>query len=51
MLKVFISYSRNDIAFADQLVACLESHGFLPTIDRQGIVGGENWAKRLASLI
>jgi hypothetical protein len=39
--KVFISYSRDDITFADQLVAALEGTGFDPLIDRHSIPGGE----------
>jgi TIR domain len=50
-LNVFISYSRDDLGFADQLVAALESCGFDPTIDRHGISAGEDWKKRLGSLI
>jgi len=36
-LSVFISYSRADLDFADQLVIGLELAEFAPTIDRQGI--------------
>ena len=50
-LKVFISYSRRDLAFADQLVAVLEFQGFDIIIDRKGIYGAENWEKRLGQLI
>ena len=50
-LKVFISYSRRDLAFADQLVAVLELHGYVPTIDRKGIHGAERWEERLGQLI
>jgi TIR domain-containing protein len=50
-LKVFISYSRDDLDFADQLVAALELCGFDPTIDRHGISGGEAWQQRLGALI
>jgi hypothetical protein len=50
-LKVFISYSRRDLAFADQLVAVLELQGFVPTIDRKGIHGAEKWEERLGQLI
>ena len=49
--KVFISYSRQDLAFADQLVAVLEWQGFLPIIDRKGIYGAERWEERLGQLI
>src|SRR5262245_32448816 len=50
-LKVFVSYSRDDLEFADQLVAALEAFGFEPLIDRHGIAGGEDWQKRLGALI
>ncbi|NJM56128.1 MAG: toll/interleukin-1 receptor domain-containing protein [Verrucomicrobiae bacterium] len=50
-LSVFISYSRDDLAFADQLVAALKLYGFDPTIDRHGISGGEAWQQRLGGLI
>jgi WD40 repeat protein len=50
-LKVFISYSRDDLDFADQLVAALELCGFEPSIDRHGISGGEAWQLRLGALI
>jgi hypothetical protein len=50
-LNVFISYSRDDLGFADQLFAALKSCGFEPTIDRQAISGGEEWKKRLGNLI
>src|SRR5262245_34566491 len=50
-LNVFISYSRDDIAFADQLAAALSVLNFDVVIDRQGITGGEDWQQRLGSLI
>jgi hypothetical protein len=50
-LKVFVSYSRRDIDFADQLVAVLEAQGFAIAIDRKGIHGAENWEARLGQLI
>jgi TIR domain/WD domain, G-beta repeat len=50
-LNVFISYSRDDLAFADQLDAALGLAGFSTSIDRQAISGGEEWEKRLGALI
>ncbi|MFN0219772.1 MAG: TIR domain-containing protein [Hyphomicrobium sp.] len=50
-LKVFISYSRDDLKFADQLDAALDLTGFASMIDRQGISGAEEWRKRLGDLI
>jgi hypothetical protein len=41
-LKVFISYSRTDLDFADQLAAALEAYGIVPTMDRSAIHGAEN---------
>lgn len=50
-LKVFISYSRDDIRFAEQVYAALDLMGFECLIDRHGIQGGQEWLKRLATLI
>ena len=50
-IKVFISYSRADKAFANELVLGLAACGFAPYIDRQDIAPGEDWEKRLAGLI
>ena len=50
-LRVFISYSRDDLYFADQLNAALDLCGFECVIDRQGISGGEDWKRRLGNLI
>ncbi|MGB6706355.1 MAG: toll/interleukin-1 receptor domain-containing protein, partial [Pseudolabrys sp.] len=50
-LRVFISYSRDDLKFADQLDAALGTYGFECLIDRHGISGGEDWKRRLGKLI
>jgi hypothetical protein len=50
-LRVFISYSRDDLDFADQLDAALNAYGFECLIDRHGISGGEDWKRRLGNLI
>jgi len=50
-LTVLLSYSRDDLNFADQLEAALQSHKYDVAIDRQGISGGENWKARLGGLI
>jgi TPR repeat protein len=50
-LKVFISYSRDDLKIADQLDAGLKLCGYEPMLDRHGISGGEEWRNRLGSLI
>ena len=50
--KVFISYSRSDLAFANELAAALESSAdFEILIDRVGIGHGEAWRERLGRLI
>src|ERR1700738_1490889 len=49
--KVFISYSRKDIAFADRLDAALRVRGFEPLIDRTDIYAFEEWWKRVEDLI
>src|SRR5262245_46830043 len=50
-LRVFISYSRDEANFADQLEAALDTCGFETSIDRHGVSGGEEWQRRLGSLI
>ncbi|HEY7246742.1 MAG TPA: TIR domain-containing protein [Xanthobacteraceae bacterium] len=50
-LNVFISYSRDDLSFADQLDAALELLVFATALDRHGISGGEDWRRRLGALI
>lgn len=50
-LRVFVSYSRDDADFADQLVPALGVSGFNTSIDTHAIVGGEDWQKRLHDLI
>src|SRR5215467_12745496 len=49
--RVFISYSRKDIAFADRLDAALKTRGFEPLIDRTDIYAFEEWWKRVEALI
>src|SRR5437868_14818417 len=49
--RVFISYSRKDIAFADDLEAALKARGFEPLIDRSEIYALEDWWKRIEALI
>ncbi|MCI4665926.1 MAG: TIR domain-containing protein [Neomegalonema sp.] len=50
--KIFVSYSRADTGFVDDLVAGLEADGaFAVLIDREGIGHGEDWQARLGALI
>ena len=50
-LNVFISYSRDDVAFVDQLGAALRIADFETTVDRQGISPADDWKTRLGALI
>jgi S1-C subfamily serine protease len=50
-LKVFVSYSRKDAAFADELVSGLELCGFEAYLDKADIAPGEPWEARLGRLI
>ena len=50
-MKVFVSYSRDDVAFADQLILALEDRGYEPILDRHDIDAAENWKARLGGLI
>jgi len=49
--KVFISYSRKDLSFAQMLVAGLAGSGFDAFLDKTDIAPGEPWKERLAALI
>lgn len=49
--KVFISYSRKDMAFADRLEATLKALGFEVLIDREEIYAFEDWWNRIEALI
>src|ERR1700732_975619 len=49
--RIFISYLRTDMAFADRLEAALKARGFEPLIDRTEIYAFEDWWKRIEALI
>jgi WD40 repeat protein len=49
--KIFISYSRRDLDFADRLEAGLKARGFDTLIDRSEIYALEDWWKRIEALI
>ena len=49
--KIFISYSRKDLAFVDKLDAALKAYDFDTLIDRSAIADLEDWRKRIGALI
>jgi tetratricopeptide (TPR) repeat protein len=49
--KIFISYSRKDMAFVDQLETFLKERDYEPLIDRTEIYAFEDWWKRIEGLI
>ena len=49
--RVFISYSRTDMEFANSIDAALRSQGIETLIDRNAIGDLENWRKRIGDLI
>ena len=49
--NVFISYSRRDSTFVEDLKISLETYGFEVSFDREDIAAGEAWAARLQALI
>jgi WD40 repeat protein len=49
--KVFVSYSRKDLTFAQTLVEVLAVRGFDSFLDKNDIDPGEPWKERLAGLI
>jgi len=50
-VRIFISYSRKDMAFADRVEAALRTRGFETLIDREEIYAFEDWWKRIEALI
>lgn len=50
-LKVFISYSRADMEFADKLVVALESRGIVVLIDRRDLPDLQDWERELLGFI
>jgi hypothetical protein len=50
-MKVFVSYARADLDFADQLVLALEDKNFEALLDRHDINVGEKWQERLSALL
>lgn len=49
--RVFVSYSRKDSAFAEQLVSDLTAEGIEAFLDTKAIAPGEPWQERLGALI
>ncbi len=49
--RIFISYSRKDMQFADKLDEALKGRGFETLIDREEIYAFEDWWKRIEELI
>ena len=41
--KVFVSYSRKDLAFAQMMVDALTERGFDAFLDKKDIAPGEPW--------
>jgi hypothetical protein len=50
-LKVFISYSRKDLVFAERIVAALEARGLTPKIDTRDLPKLEDWRRELLGFI
>jgi hypothetical protein len=49
--RVFLSYSRKNSAFVDELIISLESYGYEILLDRQDLFPGEQWEPRLRRFI
>ena len=50
-LRIFVSYSRRDLAAADKLAAALERKGFEVIVDRRDLPYGEEWQRELADFV
>lgn len=51
MTKLFLSYAREDRNIADQIYYVLRDAGFLPFMDVQDILPGENWSEKIQDAI
>lgn len=51
LAEVFVSYSRRDLPFAEQLTLALEDRGFDAIVDNQDIDAAEAWKDRLGDLL
>jgi hypothetical protein len=49
-LKVFISYSRKDVAFAQHIVAALETRGIAPKIDTRDLPKLGDWRRLMTEV-
>src|SRR5271165_572018 len=50
-LRVFISYSRKDLTFAERIVEALEARGLAPKIDLRDLPKLEDWRRELLGFI
>lgn len=48
---IFMSYSRSDAKFVDQIIAALQAIGYDVLLDRKNIPGGDDWKSRIGALI
>lgn len=48
---IFISYSRQDKGFVQQLTNCLDAYGYTLSVDNEGICSGDNFAQRIFDAI
>ena len=49
--RIFLSYSRKNLAFTELLKSELEKAGYQPSLDKTDIAPGEAWQDRLGKLI
>jgi hypothetical protein len=49
--RIFISYAKEDVSYADELRRLLKLADFDPWIDSAGLLGGEAWETRLREVI
>jgi formylglycine-generating enzyme required for sulfatase activity len=49
--EIFISYAREDLQIAKQLYRDLKREGFLPWLDKENLLGGQNWPTEISKAI
>ncbi len=51
MIKVFISYAREDQTFAKEIYDFLKRNGYKPWMDKQNLVPGMNWQQEIENAV
>ena len=51
MLKIFLSYAREDFEYVNSVFNMLEAHGFHPWMDKRRLLPGQDWQQEIIQSI